>query len=180
MDCSLPGSSVHGISQARVLEWVAIFSSRGCSQSRDGTRVSCTGRRILYHKSPGKPQYINIHSGIRRRLCMKDHGGTRHGCTDFPSPLPLLPPAGLTIPTQICGSPVHQLHSSLHYWTEIAHSSFSLKPTVQLWNVPWESKVKYSDITHVSVWKSQSCFFFNLFSPKLTCLELTTGSWPPV
>ena len=30
-DCSLPGSSVHGISQARILEWVAIFSSRGSS-----------------------------------------------------------------------------------------------------------------------------------------------------
>ena len=40
MDCSLPGSSVHGIFQARVLEWVAIFFSRGSSQSRDQTQVS--------------------------------------------------------------------------------------------------------------------------------------------
>ena len=45
MDCSLPGSSVHGIFQARVLEWVAISFSRGSSQPRDWTRVSCiTGR----------------------------------------------------------------------------------------------------------------------------------------
>ena len=35
MDCSLPGSSVHGISQVRILEWVAISFSRGSSQSRD-------------------------------------------------------------------------------------------------------------------------------------------------
>ena len=35
MDCSPPGSSVCGISQARILEWVAISSSRGSSQSRD-------------------------------------------------------------------------------------------------------------------------------------------------
>ena len=35
MDCSLPGSSVHGISQARILEWVAISSSRGSSPPRD-------------------------------------------------------------------------------------------------------------------------------------------------
>ena len=35
LDCSLPGSSVHGISQAGILEWVAIFSSRGSSQSKD-------------------------------------------------------------------------------------------------------------------------------------------------
>ena len=41
MDYSLPGSSVRGILQARVLEWVAIPSSRGSSQLRDGTRVSC-------------------------------------------------------------------------------------------------------------------------------------------
>jgi len=35
MDCSLPGSSVHGILQARILEWVAIPFSRGSSQSKD-------------------------------------------------------------------------------------------------------------------------------------------------
>ena len=40
MDCSLPGSSIHGIFQARVLEWVAIFFSRGSSQPRDQTQVS--------------------------------------------------------------------------------------------------------------------------------------------
>ena len=52
MDCSLPGSSVHGILQARILEWVTISSSRGSSQPRDQTLVtcgSCVGRRILYH-----------------------------------------------------------------------------------------------------------------------------------
>ena len=41
MDCSLPGSSVHGILQARILEWVAISFSRGSSQPRDKTQVSC-------------------------------------------------------------------------------------------------------------------------------------------
>ena len=40
MDCSLPGSSVHGIFQAIVLEWIAISFSRGYSQPRDWTRVS--------------------------------------------------------------------------------------------------------------------------------------------
>ena len=41
MDCSLLGSSVHGILQARILEWVAMPSSKGSSQTRDQTRVSC-------------------------------------------------------------------------------------------------------------------------------------------
>ena len=40
MDCSLPGSSLHGILQARVLEWVAISFSRGSSRRRDWTWVS--------------------------------------------------------------------------------------------------------------------------------------------
>ena len=52
VDYSLPGSSVHGIFQARVLEWVAISFSRGSSQPRDQTHVSCIGRRVLYHSSP--------------------------------------------------------------------------------------------------------------------------------
>ena len=47
MDCSQSGSSVHGIFQARVLEWVAIAFSRGSSQPRDRTQVSRTaGRRF--------------------------------------------------------------------------------------------------------------------------------------
>ena len=48
VDCSPPGSSVHGILQARTLEWVAISFSRGSSQPRDRTCVSCTGRWVLY------------------------------------------------------------------------------------------------------------------------------------
>ena len=49
MGCSPPGSSVHGISQARILEWVAITSSRGSSLCSAQTHVSCIGRWILYH-----------------------------------------------------------------------------------------------------------------------------------
>ena len=47
MDCSLPGSSVHEIFQARILEWVAISFSRGSSQLRDQTWVSHTAGRLL-------------------------------------------------------------------------------------------------------------------------------------
>ena len=49
---SPPGSSVHGILQARILEWAAISCSRGSSWPRDPTRVSCIsciGKQILYH-----------------------------------------------------------------------------------------------------------------------------------
>ena len=47
MDCGPPGSSVHEIFQARILEWVAISFSRGSSQHRDRTWVSCTAGRFF-------------------------------------------------------------------------------------------------------------------------------------
>ena len=49
MDCSLPYSSVHEISQARVLVWVAIFFSGGSSWAREQTHIFCIGGQILYH-----------------------------------------------------------------------------------------------------------------------------------
>ena len=51
-DCSPQGSSSHGISQARILDWGTISYSKGSSWPRDQTHVSCTsciGRQILYH-----------------------------------------------------------------------------------------------------------------------------------
>ena len=60
-DCSPPGSSVHGILQAKILEWVAIPSSRGSSWPRDRTHfsyISCTGRQILYHQHHLGSPYI--------------------------------------------------------------------------------------------------------------------------
>ena len=51
MDCSPAGSSVHGILQARILEWVAMPFSRGSFQPRDRIQVSCISRQILYHLS---------------------------------------------------------------------------------------------------------------------------------
>ena len=47
MDCSPPGSSAHGIFQARILEWVAISYSRGSSQLRDRTHLSCIAGRFF-------------------------------------------------------------------------------------------------------------------------------------
>ena len=64
MDCSPPDSSVHGILQPRILEWVAISFTRGSSWPRDWTWVSCiscTGRQILTTVPPGKPMRMYIY-----------------------------------------------------------------------------------------------------------------------
>ena len=49
LDCNQPGSSVHGILQAKIQEWVAISSSRGSSQPRDQTRISCIADGFFTH-----------------------------------------------------------------------------------------------------------------------------------
>ena len=49
IDCSPPGSSVNGISQARILEWVAMSYSRGSSPTQESNLCPCIDRQILYH-----------------------------------------------------------------------------------------------------------------------------------
>ena len=62
IDCSLPGSSVRGILQAGILEWVAISFSRESSRPRSQTRVSCIAGRLCAHSGPaelwGKPRWL--------------------------------------------------------------------------------------------------------------------------
>ena len=65
MDCSPPGSSIHGILQARILEWVAIPFSRGSSQFKDQTWVSCIVGRFFTSEPPGKPIINSIYAFIK-------------------------------------------------------------------------------------------------------------------
>ena len=89
LDCSPPGSPVHGISQARILEWVAIPFSRGSSPPRDQTHLSCifcTGRQILYTLShQGSPPG---HKHTYKRTLTRRHILTRRH-TQLPPDLPL-------------------------------------------------------------------------------------------
>ena len=91
MDCNPPGSSVHGILQARILEWVALPSSRGSSRPQDRTHVSyvsCIGRWVLCHwchlMSVLRIQYSDIHEAqcillaIKVSLLWNTHLADRH------------------------------------------------------------------------------------------------------
>ena len=72
VDCCPPGSSVHGILQARILQWVAMSSSRGPSRPRDQTQVSqvsCVGRWILYYLSHQGSPSSNLHSSKLHHHC---------------------------------------------------------------------------------------------------------------
>ena len=73
MACSCPGSSVHGIFQARILEWVAIPFFRGSSWPRGRTRFSCIfciGRQILYHQCHlGSPHILSVRFSSVAQSC---------------------------------------------------------------------------------------------------------------
>ena len=62
MDCSLPGSSVHGLLQARILEWVAFPFFRGSSQPEIEPRSPTVQANFLPSESPGKPKYTGVGS----------------------------------------------------------------------------------------------------------------------
>ena len=76
MDCSLLGSSVHGILQGRILEWVGMPFSRGSSQPRDWTRIPCllpwqVGSSPL--APPGKPNAAVAHNIKLCSVCVSEH-----------------------------------------------------------------------------------------------------------
>ena len=62
MDCRLPGSSIHGIFQARILKWVAISFSRGSSWPRDWTQISCITGRFFTFWATGRAQENKVYT----------------------------------------------------------------------------------------------------------------------
>ena len=77
LDCSPPGSSACGLSQARTLEWVAVSFSGGSSRPTERTHISCVGRRILYPDHPffylhtfssSCPRQNSPHRSVKRGL----------------------------------------------------------------------------------------------------------------
>ena len=72
MGFSPPGSSVHGISQARILEWIAISFPRGSSQPGDGTRISSSptlAGGFFTTEPPAKPLEIHTHTHTHTHVC---------------------------------------------------------------------------------------------------------------
>ena len=96
MNCSLPGFSVHGISQSRILEWVAISSSRWPSRPRDWTSIPCIGRQIFYRWANSTIFQLWVEWGnglilvsqtplqVMRAVTAKDKSWDLHGKLPFP------------------------------------------------------------------------------------------------
>ena len=86
MDYSFPGSSFHGILQARILQWVALLFSRGSSQPRDQTWVFLTAGRFC--KKPNEHEFSSVQFS---RSVMSDSLGpheSQHARPPCPTPTP--------------------------------------------------------------------------------------------
>ena len=75
MNCSLPGSSVHGIFQARILEWDAISFSKVSSQPRDQTQVSALQADALPSEPAGKPPKLGKASTLAWKIPWTEEPG---------------------------------------------------------------------------------------------------------
>ena len=119
MDCSLLDSSVHGIPQARILEWVAISSSRGSSPPRDrthGSYISCIDRQVFITSAIWE---AHIHTAAAKSL---------QSCPTLCDPIDISPP----------GSPVPGiLQARILEWVAISFSN------------AWKWKVKVKSLSHI-------------------------------
>ena len=160
MDCNPPGSSVHGIFQAGILEWVAIPFSRGSSWSRDLTEASCiTGGffTVCFHFS-GNPWKMNQFSSVRSVLSNSLRPReSQHSRPPCPSPTPgvhsdsvhwvsdaIQPSHPLSSPSPPALNPSQ--HQSLFQWIssshevakvlefQLSHHSFQWTPRTDLQN----------------------------------------------
>ena len=76
VDCSPPGSSVHGISHARILEWVAISFSKRSFQPKDGICVSCISRQMFYYwatREACRQKALRDNAELRAGQCILIH-----------------------------------------------------------------------------------------------------------
>ena len=123
MTCSPPGSSVHGISQARILEWVAISFSRASPWLMDWTLVSCLAGRFFTTVLPQKPWRDISWSELRWLRFARQREG-RYACRDVPLGISL----SLWLDTSLCLYRVIQKKTNqrkTETWPNILDNSFS-------------------------------------------------------
>ena len=138
IDCSPPRSSVHGISQAKIPEWVAISYSRGSSPSRDWTSISSTGRWILYHwdtkEAPSIIARLRSNATTHRNILNQETQRSHINCSMSLRQSQLWVP--LRVPTAICPE------GSL----EAKRQSLSSRVQLTLWpdsdkETPWSQRL---------------------------------------
>ena len=162
MDCSPLGSSVHGIFQARIVEWVALSFSRRSSPIRDRTCVSCIGRQSLYRLSHQGSPYYKMLGG--RELPAAAAAKLLQSCPTLCNPIDRSPP----------GSPIPGiLQARTLEWVAISFSN-AWKWEVK---VKWLSRVGLFMPTSLSSTLPSSLYIFKYRKYFWTHKRLPTNIW---
>ena len=167
-DCNLPGSSIHGILQELILEWVAMPFSRESFRPRDGTRVPyvyCTGRQVLYQYhhlgSPSPVQtwtttnlfYVSIYfkkqvwlasvSLSFSTLAQQSEGKTVHAQTrlfqSLHTPHPLLMHGILPAKVYLCFPPTHPHSDKCPHHHFISAALLRKSPLEEKKKIEWDT-----------------------------------------
>ena len=164
MDYSPQSSSVHGISQARILEWIAISYSRGSSWPRDRIQVSCTDRRIFYHWATWEALLLSQLNLLLSALTPSSPDNLPHcHLSDLPRDH-----SNQAISYKILHWLLLQLWESVHDWfpPTSAASTPSVVPQVFFTStLQNQSKMLKHTFCHISL---QTLFF---------CLVISSSSW---
>ena len=110
-----PGSSVHGISQARILEWIAISYSRGFSQPRDQSHVSCIsciGRWNLYHWGTCQVYYILANSSLNQFMLLLNRSECKFSLFHISA---IIRTVRLSIFVSLMGTQAHLIVFNFHF-----------------------------------------------------------------
>ena len=148
MDYSPPGSSVHGILQARILEWVAMPFSKGSSWPRSWTHVFfvyCIGRRVLYHWATREvlqeiwkwDRNVSVLSPTReyRTDCVKGHRGI-----DFKKDIEDWDFPGGTVnknPPVNAIHPCQEMQVQSLGWKDLLEKGMAIHSSILAWRIPW-------------------------------------------
>ena len=150
--CRLPGSSVHGIFQARIRKWAAISISGGSSQSRDRTRVSCLcllhHRRVLYCRALGKAPRM-------------DWQATKQG-PSHNAPGPHL--SCLSTPRGTCWAHVRYSESGPRLNSGILTCRRRQRSVIPYWEPP-QQEIYYYLFCPITPWKSYQWWFLRIYFP---------------
>ena len=146
MDWSPPGSSVHGIFQARISEWVIISFSQGSSRPRDRTHISCIsyiGRCFLYHCNTCDVDYTWLFTSIPA-ISLKSNNHNNHPSTKTP------------LFQNIWGhahTHTHHTHHTYHTHpphTHTPHTHHTYTPHIHHTHTPHTHTPGYTHTTHIT------------------------------
>ena len=143
MDCRPPGSSVHGIFQARILEWVAMLSSPASSRPRDRTCISCIAGRFFTTEPLKKPTWNVVSSVSQFSRSVVSDSLRSHELQHARPPCPSPTPGAIWVPQDILFHSLVQWYKWVCGVSPLTHGCWHLMSGLLI--IPWKTVTSHND-----------------------------------